>query len=286
MKAFPKDYETLFMFSEHTPFSCEAEASDFKSECPPDKKVKKEDLFKFKRGRGDLHVSVVTFGLAAFFLAFFWTETGWNTRKLPDEFGLYLAHQFGLVDLEGRGMRFGRILKQSWFAPMLCVLILVPTTIWNLRASWQVHRWRKRFLQPTGIGYELEKYAAALEFVGYFIGSPAMNLYNCQALSSNEVSIGSLKFKIKSNIDNSQSKELKLGIRSEFITVEDSFGDNTIQADINEVEDFGNYKLITAQCDEMKIKAKVKREQNVPSEKVILKFPSDRCCIYENNKLI
>jgi glycerol transport system ATP-binding protein len=123
-------------------------------------------------------------------------------------------------------------------------------------------------------------------FVGYFIGSPAMNLYNCQALSSNEISIGSLKFKINSNIDNSQSKELKLGIRSEFITVEDSFGDNTIQADINEVEDFGNYKLITAHYDEMKIKAKVKREQNVPSEKVILKFPSERCCIYENNKLI
>jgi glycerol transport system ATP-binding protein len=123
-------------------------------------------------------------------------------------------------------------------------------------------------------------------FVGYFIGSPAMNLYNCQALSSNEVSIGSLKFKINSNIDNSQSKELKLGIRSEFITVEDSFGDNTIQADINEVEDFGNYKLITAHYDEMKIKAKVKREQNVPSEKVILKFSPERCCIYENNKLI
>ena len=56
MKAFPKDYEALFMFSEHTPFSCEAEVTDFKSECPPDKKVKKEDLFKLKRGRGDLHV--------------------------------------------------------------------------------------------------------------------------------------------------------------------------------------------------------------------------------------
>tara|TARA_A100001015_G_scaffold179885_1_gene200063 strand:+ start:2723 stop:2833 length:111 start_codon:yes stop_codon:yes gene_type:complete len=36
----------------------------------------------------------------------------------------------------------------------------------------------------------------------------------------------------------------------------------------------------------MKIKAKVKREQDVPSEKVILKFPLERCCIYENNKLI
>ena len=91
---------------------------------------------------------------------------------------------------------------------------------------------------------------------------------------------------IRSNIDNSQSKELKLGIRSEFITVEDFFGDNTIQADINKAEDFGKYKLITAHYDEMKIKAKVKREQNVPSEKIILKFPSECCCIYENNKLI
>jgi hypothetical protein len=36
----------------------------------------------------------------------------------------------------------------------------------------------------------------------------------------------------------------------------------------------------------MKIKAKVKREQDVPSEKVILKFPSEHCCIHENNKLI
>jgi len=77
-----------------------------------------------------------------------------------------------------------------------------------------------------------------------------------------------------------------LGIRSEFITVENSFGDNTIQADVNEVEDFGNYKLITASCEDIKIKAKVKREQDVPSEKVILKFPSEHCCIYENNKLI
>ena len=61
-------------------------------------------------------------------------------------------------------------------------------------------------------------------------------------------------------------------MRHEFITVEDSFGDNTIQADINEVEDFGNYKLITAFYDEMKIKAKVKKEQNFPSEKNYIKI--------------
>lgn len=123
-------------------------------------------------------------------------------------------------------------------------------------------------------------------FVGYFIGSPAMNIYECSASSSNEITVGSNTFKVQSNIDNTQSKDLKLGIRSEYITVENSSGENTIEADVNEVEDFGNYKLITASQGSLKVKAKVKRELDVPSEKVFLKFPSQHCCIYENDKLI
>jgi glycerol transport system ATP-binding protein len=53
-----------------------------------------------------------------------------------------------------------------------------------------------------------------------------------------------------------------------------------------EVEDFGNYKLITAQQDSLRIKAKVKREQAVPTDKVFLKLPAEHCCVYANNKLI
>ena len=58
----------LFLFDEVQPTAPDIV---FKSECPPDKKVKVEDLFKFSRGRGDLHVSVVTAGLALFFFVFF-----------------------------------------------------------------------------------------------------------------------------------------------------------------------------------------------------------------------
>jgi len=123
-------------------------------------------------------------------------------------------------------------------------------------------------------------------FVGYFIGSPAMNLYECKADNSNQVSIGSNNISVQTNLDSANTSNLKLGIRSEYITVEQSSGANTIQADVIEVEDFGNYKLITAQQDSLRIKAKVKREQEVPSEKVFLKLPSEHCCVYADNKLI
>ena len=123
-------------------------------------------------------------------------------------------------------------------------------------------------------------------FVGYFIGSPAMNLYECSASSKNEISIGANSFKVQTNINNSNSENLKLGIRSEYITVENEHSDNSLEADVIEVEDFGNYKLVTASFDSFKIKAKVKRELDIPSEKVILKLPAEHCCIYEDNKLI
>ena len=74
----------------------------FKSKCPPDKKLKVEDLFKFSRKRGDFPVLIFAAVIALFFLAFFWIKTGWYARKLPDEFGTYIAYQFGLTDIEER----------------------------------------------------------------------------------------------------------------------------------------------------------------------------------------
>ena len=166
--------ESLLLFEEQNPNAAQYWPDDkygegFKSECPPDKKTKVENLFQFKRKRGDLIFSFLMLGLALFFLAFFWTETGWHKRKLPDEFSTYIFHQLGLVEMDGRVTRFGRILKQPWIAPMLCLLIFVPAAVWNMWSSRFTHQWRKRFHLPTKANYELEQWARALEFVFYFI---------------------------------------------------------------------------------------------------------------------
>ncbi len=157
------------MFEEAMPLEDLVSDKGFRSECIPDKKIKVDDLFRFRRGMGDFQVSLVMMLIALFFLVFFFTQTGWQGRKLPDDMGAYLAHQAGLTELEGRVTRFGRILKQSWVIPMICLLLLVPTAVFNFRESLKVHRWRKRFLQPTSSGHEFSQYLAALEFVAYFI---------------------------------------------------------------------------------------------------------------------
>jgi len=164
----PTDNLTMHLFDEQMPADVVDHALSFKSECPPDKKFKVEDLFEFRRGRGDFHVSIVAALIAVLLLLFFWTETGWQKRKLPENLGQYVGYQLGLTEFEGRKPRLGSILKQSWVAPMLCLTFLVPTALWNLRSSYKVRRWRQRFLLPTDGGYEASKYVAALEFVLYF----------------------------------------------------------------------------------------------------------------------
>jgi hypothetical protein len=159
----------LILFDEAMPLVDLNSEAGFKSECPPDKKIKVDNLFEFRRGRADLQVSVVAFLVALFFVAAFWTQAGWENRKLPDDLGAYVSHQFGFTEIEGRVTRLGRILKQGWVIPMICLLLLVPAALMNLINSYKVWRWRQRFKQPTDAGFELAKYAEALEYVVYFI---------------------------------------------------------------------------------------------------------------------
>ena len=59
-----------------------------------------------------------------------------------------------------------------------------------------------------------------------------------------------------------------------------------ITATIDKVEDLGNYKLLTAKVGNLIIKSKINREIEVPSDSVKLHIPAERCCVYEDEKLI
>ena len=123
-------------------------------------------------------------------------------------------------------------------------------------------------------------------FVGYFIGAPAMNLFDCDAVGSNAIKFGNVEISTKTDLSAIKNKCLKLGIRSEYLQLVKSAGKNTIHANIESVDDWGNHKLITANFEGSNIKIKVKREVEVPTEKIYLKFPAQNCCVYENEMLI
>ena len=123
-------------------------------------------------------------------------------------------------------------------------------------------------------------------FVGYFIGSPAMNLFETEASSKNSVKINDTLIKTSTDLSRLKSKKIKLGIRSEFIKIAKNQKENVISANVEKVEDLGNYKLLTAKAGNLTIKSKISRETEVPLDKVELHIPEDKCCVYENEKLI
>ena len=141
----------------------------FSSNCPADSKINVQDVTDFRRGRGDLVFSVVMLAVALFFLVFFFTQTGWEDRKLPANMARYWMDQFGITDPDTRPARLGRILKQSWVAPLACLVVLVPAALWNVRGAVRAHLWRARFRLPNDARNELWHWLRALEFVGWFV---------------------------------------------------------------------------------------------------------------------
>ena len=123
-------------------------------------------------------------------------------------------------------------------------------------------------------------------FVGYFIGSPAMNLFETEASSNDSVKINNTIIKTNTNLSNLKDKKIKLGIRSEFIKIAKNQSENLLNVDVEKVEDLGNYKLLTAKMGNLTIKSKINRETEIPSSDVKLYIPPEKCCVYKEEKLI
>ena len=90
----------------------------------------------------------------------------------------------------------------------------------------------------------------------------------------------------QTNLSDVSSSQLKLGIRSEYIKIVDSVGQNTISVQVRRVEDLGNHKLVSALANDLEIKVKVHRDTAVPAEYVHLDFPAENCCVYADEILV
>ena len=109
----------------------------------------------------------------------------------------------------------------------------------------------------------------------------AMRIF-CETL----VSIGNTVFSTDTDLSKVKSKNIKLGIRSEFVELNDKKNKNCISVEIDRVDDFGNFQLVSARQGKSSIKAKVNRDISVPSGQAWMKFPEKRCCVYSNEVLV
>ncbi len=126
-------------------------------------------------------------------------------------------------------------------------------------------------------------------YVGFFIGSPGMNILPC-TIDHGHAIVEGKKIKIPNAMAKagaSASGSLKLGIRPEFTDVTTSSQNEGIPIQVKKVETLGNYRIVTAKLGNIIIKAKVSEKNHINPDadnKVI--FGQDYMILYENEKML
>ncbi|EFL89381.1 ABC transporter ATP-binding protein [Ahrensia sp. R2A130] len=118
-------------------------------------------------------------------------------------------------------------------------------------------------------------------FVGYFIGSPGMNIIPA-AVSGKTAQIGAHEVKLGGDYAPLDGKT-ELGIRPEFIALKS--GKTGLPATIDAVEDIGRFRILRARVEDHAINVVLEEGEPIPAD-AKLTFDPTRINIYHNDHLV
>ena len=124
-------------------------------------------------------------------------------------------------------------------------------------------------------------------FVGYFIGSPGMNLLDCQLEGKDAVVDGGrvpLNEATAQRAHNATGR-LQLGIRPEFLSF-DARGQSGLPVRVEQVDDLGNFQILTVRLGGELLKVKIPEDAEPPGEDGTLQFPPDWTRLYADGQLV
>jgi glycerol transport system ATP-binding protein len=121
-------------------------------------------------------------------------------------------------------------------------------------------------------------------YVGYFIGSPAMNFLRGTS-TGGVLSIEGASLSVAST--NAPDGEVELGIRPEYVVPAAAGTANSVSVEVTGVLDQGNTRVVNCQLGSQTIKMKVPREVSVPdSGEMNIALPKDKSFVYLEGNLI
>ena len=118
-------------------------------------------------------------------------------------------------------------------------------------------------------------------FVGYFIGSPGMNIIPTE-VSGSEARIGGHSIKLRGGYAEMDGK-VELGIRPEFVSMKKTGAG--LPATVNGVEDIGRFKIVRANIEGHDLNVVLNEGESVPADPK-LSFAPSRINIYLNDHLV
>lgn len=122
------------------------------------------------------------------------------------------------------------------------------------------------------------------EFVGHFIGSPGMNILDCEVKGGQAFLHGQpVPTSNASAVKDGAEGPLRLGIRPEFVTLSENDG---IAADVVKVSDSGRYQIVETRVGDAPVKLLVNEGVEIPTGRTALSFRADRTRVYRDGWLV
>jgi glycerol transport system ATP-binding protein len=119
-------------------------------------------------------------------------------------------------------------------------------------------------------------------FVGYFIGSPGMNVLPC-TIDNGTPRFAGLPVEVQNPPARSlNGQRLEIGVRPEFV----SFAEAGIPVDVTKVSDAGRYRIVEACHAECRIKLLVQEGTGVPSAGARVRFDPGHTRLYADGRLV
>ncbi|NDW03445.1 ABC transporter ATP-binding protein [Jiella pacifica] len=120
-------------------------------------------------------------------------------------------------------------------------------------------------------------------FVGYFIGSPGMNVLPCD-LDGGDAIVSGERVKLPAGLSaRAAKKRIELGIRPEFVSL--VARGTGIPVAIEKVEDIGSEKIVRARLGEHRVSAVVAEDHAIPTDADIA-FSAERLNLYADSWLV
>ncbi len=125
-------------------------------------------------------------------------------------------------------------------------------------------------------------------FVGYFIGSPGMNLLPCKVdgelarFGEHAVALEAVQAARLAGRGN----ELTLGVRPEFVRLAGEGEAGALPVTVRQVEDLGTYKLLTGTLGEHVVRAKLGEHDDTPQGHAWLRFEPQRTMFYADGRRV
>lgn len=122
-------------------------------------------------------------------------------------------------------------------------------------------------------------------YVGYFVGSPGMNFFDCRP-SESGVEIAGIDLEIQKPADLPPHETLLIGIRPEYVRLSRGRQENAVPVRVSAVQDLGGVRVVDVAFKGVTAKVKLPRDVPAPADDAWMVLPKDKIRLYADGCLV